>query len=175
MTLSLSRIAWSGVLILAFVLTGCPSKTKSNGIIKGGSPIVVTKKGTKAGGGCVRGRIVNDDNKGFAGVYISTKPTSSLQVTDSFGNFEICHARKVINKDTGETAKVGLPHGVYSLVVKKDGFHSNPVSFAYKGKTLRLTKVLLVEKTKPLPDVKQTKKKEEKRSGGLVGKPPTAE
>lgn len=175
MSLLLSRLSWVGLVSLAFALLGCPSKPKSNGIIKGDSPIVVTKKGMKAGGGCVRGRIINDDDKGFAGVYISTKPTSSLQVTDSFGNFEICHARKVINKDTGETAKVGLPHGTYSLVVKKDGYHSNPVSFSYVGKKLRLTKILLVEKTKPLPDVKQTKRKEQKRSGGLVGKPPTAE
>jgi hypothetical protein len=158
--------------------SSCGQVKKNDNIISSKTPIVKTKGGGKAGGGCVRGRVVDEDNKGFVGVYVNTNPASSLQVTDSFGNFEICHARKVINKDTGETAKIGLPHLTYKLTVKKDGFKARAVDFTYTGKTVRLTRILMVANSKPLPDVVKKKTDDDlnkKKDSGSLNRGPKSE
>ncbi len=63
-----------------------------------------------------------------------------------------------MNKDTGETQRTTIPFGSYQLKVVKEGYHSRPVTFAYKGKELRLNSVVIVETTKPLPEVAKTKR-----------------
>ena len=165
------------LMLCLSTLLGCPGSSNvktDNTIISGRTRIQSTTKGNKLGGGCVRGQVVDEDEKGVSGVYISTQPNSSLQVTDSAGFFEICNARKVINKDTGETAKIGIVHQSYLLVVKKEGYHCRPTKFKYKGNTIKLTRIILVEKSQPLPKVSETKTKEIIRSGG-TGSAPVSE
>lgn len=136
----------------------------------------ITTGGGVTGGpkGCIKGRIVDEDGKGFSGVLISTQPATSPEVTDSNGFFEICHRRKIVNAETGETAKEPIPAGGYELKFVKDGFHARPATIDYKGPKVFVGKIVMVEKTKPLPSVVETKQKEVKRSG-VGGKAPVSE
>ncbi len=126
-------------------------------------------------GGCIKGRVVDEDGKGFPGVIIKTDPATSTEVTDSKGFFEICYHRKLINAETGETAKAPLEQRSYVLRLSKEGYHAHPVTVNYVGKVIRLNNMVMVEKTRPLPTVVKTKVKEEKRTSGIGGKSPLSE
>lgn len=165
-------MTWCVALLSAVIFWNCPS---------GNSQVKTTERRTPppgrviAVGGCIQGRVVNEEGKGFSGVLINTTPTTSPEVTDSAGRFEICYRRKVVNEETGETAKVSLENGSYSISFNKDGFHARPVNFDYQGSRVRLNSVVMVEKTRPLPNVVQTQTKEEKRTSGVGGKAPISE
>ncbi|MCB9638300.1 MAG: carboxypeptidase regulatory-like domain-containing protein [Myxococcales bacterium] len=125
--------------------------------------------------GCIRGRVVNEDGKGFAGVLVSTDPPTSPEVTDSRGFFEICNRRVIKNEETGETAKEALVDSSYTLKLNKDGYHSRPLKFEYAGTNIKLRNLVMVEKTRPLPTVVETKTKETKRDTGIEPKAPISE
>ncbi len=125
--------------------------------------------------GCIRGRVVNEDGKGFSGVLVSTDPPTSPEVTDSRGFFEICNRRVIKNEETGETAKEVIKDANYTLKLNKDGYHARPLKFDYAGANIKLRNLIMVEKTRPLPSVVQTKVKEGKRDSGLEPKAPISE
>ena len=106
------------------------------------------------------------------------RPCTLCTVPSAGRTFEICHARKVINKDTGETAKIGLPHLAYTLTVKKDGFKARAVNFTYSGKGIRLNKILMVANSKPLPYVVKKKSDDDlnkKKDSGSLNRGPKSE
>ena len=155
--------------VFAFGSWGCPStkkSTKKGAILGTGSPAL--KKGGKKRG-CIRGRVVNDEEKGFSHVIVNTKPPTSPEITNSRGFFKICFKRKIVDKETGETARVAIPDGDYVLKVEKEGFHARPYKFTYSGPRVALGKILMREKSRPLPTVSQTAEKEEKRTSGIGG------
>ena len=176
-----SKLGFCGLILLSALLGwGCPTK----GNVKADkTPAAGGTAGNNATGaanpnaprGCVKGRVVNEEGKGFSGVLISTNPATSPEVTDSNGFFELCNQRKVVNAETGETAKVPINFGRYKIKFSKDGFHARPIDFDYNGQMIRLKDLVMVEKTRPLPDVVETKQKETQRDSGGGGKAPISE
>lgn len=125
--------------------------------------------------GCIKGRVVNSNGKGFKGVLISTNPATSPEVTGARGFFEICYMRKVVDPVVGETVKAPIPLKKYKLKAEKDGYHARPVVLDYKGKSVKLHAILMVEATRPLPEgAVKTSMKAQKRSSG-AGKAPKDE
>lgn len=171
-----STLRFLVVLSCCLFFWNCPGgKNVKTGSTKQPSTTNATASAQPAAGGCIKGRVVNEDGKGFSGVLVSTDPKTSPEVTDSNGFFELCHRRKVVNAETGETAKVPIQRGKYVLKFQKDGYHARPVSFDYSGAKLVLSNMVMVEKTRPLPSVVETKRKEEKRTSGVGGKAPISE
>ena len=125
--------------------------------------------------GCIRGRVVTDEDKGFRGVEVQTEPETKYEVTDGEGFFEICHKRERVDEETGATRKVALPAGEYSLKLLKEGYHARPVTFKFAGQQVALGKIRMITKSRPLPSVSQTEQREEKRTSGVGAKAPKSE
>jgi hypothetical protein len=106
---------------------------------------------------CISGRVVDQDQKGLSGVFIRTKPSSSVQVTGEFGNFDICFARKLVDKLRGRAARVPLQKGKYVLTAKKVGMKSRPVRFQFDGNPLKLRDILMIPKPFKWPKVQKTR------------------
>lgn len=164
-------LLFSLLLLTSFAMWGCPSKTN---VKNGQSTVKAGGKVVAKAGGCIRGRVVSDEDKGFAGVIVETTPSTNFVVTDSDGYFTICKKRQRGAEGQG-SQMVNVPKGDYKLVVKKEGFHHRPVTFAYSGKEQNLGNIRVVEKTRPLPSVSQTKTEEGKRTSGVGGKQPKSE
>lgn len=157
------------VACLSLCTFGCTgAQTKKGGVVK------KAVKQVKIAG-CIRGRVVNESGNGFMSVVVKTNPPTSPQVTNMKGFFEICYKQQLIDADMGESKKVSLPIGTYTLNVVKEGYHARPVTFAYKGSKTRVDDIVMVEKTRPLPQVTKTQLKEQKRTSGLGGKSPIGE
>ncbi len=166
-------IAWA-ICLCSVLFLHCSGKTQTkndaNPDPKGDANTTIIKQR-----GCIRGRVVNEDGQGFSGVLVSTDPPTSPEVTDSRGFFEICNRRVIKNEETGETAKEAIKDSNYTLKLNKDGYHARPLKFDYSGTNIKLRKLVMVEKTRPLPTVVQTKVKEGKRDSGLEPKAPISE
>lgn len=160
-----------GCSLLASVgLWGCPSSQVKKNTRRAAPPARAVNIA-----GCIRGRVVNEQGRGFASVVVKTNPATSPQVTNGRGFFEICYKQQLIDADMGESKKVSVPFGSYTLDVSKEGYHARTTRFVYKGSKIKLENIIMVEKTRPLPQVSQTKVREQKRTSGLGGKAPIGE
>ena len=168
--LSRQQLVLMSLCVVVF-LCQCSGGKQVKEDAKGVSP----KAGEVVEKGCIRGRVVNEDGKGFSGVLVATIPPTTQEVTNSQGFFEICQRSVIKDKETGETAKEAIPPASYALQLKKEGFHARPLKFDYQGGEVRLQKLLMVEKTRPLPSVVQTTVEEDKRTAGTGSKPPMSE
>ncbi|HAA54189.1 MAG TPA: hypothetical protein DCE42_05505 [Myxococcales bacterium] len=173
MKLYLTKNAMLGLLTicLSIGIVGCKqTQVKQNKITKRPQPI---KKLA-----CIKGRVINDKDKGFGGVQVTTLPHTTYAVTDQFGNFEICHRKVLIDKDTGETQKEPLEHTIYAIRLKRSGFHHPNISIEYKGDPISIKRSIpLYAKEIALPEVVDSSSTkcnnppcstEEKREGGLI-------
>lgn len=164
-----SRMVWFLAALTSLLFWNCPAAKKN---VKKNKPAAVV---IAASGGCIRGRVVTDEDKGFRGVEVQTEPETKFEVTDGEGFFEICHKRERTDKVTGATRKVVIPAGDYSLKLIKEGFHANPVTFKYANQQVSLGKIRMITKSRPLPSVSETKEKEEKKTSGTSAPPPKSE
>lgn len=147
----ISAFVW--LVSLLWTVTACHTvRRRSRASV---APRAVSKQG------CIRGRVLSENDKGFAGVIVETTPPTDFVVTDQEGHFAICRKRQA--RQSGAASQlVNVPPGTYQLLVKKEGFHHQPVSFSYVGTEQNLGRIIVVEKTRPLPSVSQTKPKEQK-------------
>lgn len=171
LAMNTKRLLWMFGVVSLVATWGCTGSQVKSG---GGGKAAVPAKAVNLNG-CIRGRVISEQGAGFSSVVIKTDPPTSPQVTNTRGFFEICYKQQLIDADMGESKKVSVPVGSYTLSASKEGYHSRPVRFAYKGAKVRLENIIMVEKTRPLPQVAQTKQKEQKRTSGLGGKAPIGE
>lgn len=119
---------------------------------------------------CIRGKVVDDKNKGVAYVFVRTEPKTTPAVTDASGFFEFCFQRITGGSDT-VSQKRSLKAGKYTIFVKKEGFKARPLHIQFAGRTTALQKIVLLEKVVPLGEVQnKAKPKEEKKlPSGITG------
>lgn len=134
-------------MLWALVGVGCVPQ----GAVKKGSKSLTTKK--PKGPACIKGRIISENGKGMAYVFVRTEPTTSPAVTDANGFFEFCHVRKSSGDDTA-SQKLPLQQRMYTVHVKKEGFKAKPQQIDFKGKTVSVSAIRLVSDDKPLGEVK---------------------
>ena len=158
-----TTIVWVGFLVGCLGMFGCVKRDTT--------PVKATKAQITLQG-CVKGKLVKEeDNTPMAYVAVLTKPSTSPQVTDKNGIFEICYQRKQQKKNGMVRAPITL--GQYTLIVDKENFKTKRVRFAFKGKSVNLGVIQLRHKSVNLPDdVKQTRKIEGDKDSGIVGPAP---
>ncbi len=163
---------WLFCVMVAFFGWGCP-KTKTT---RRGSKNTVAKAKVVKLKGCIKGRVVKEDDSGFSYVIVETKPATSPKITNREGRFEICFRSQRSEDGQGASVKVALSEGEYVVSVKKEGYHARPIRFTYQGRNINIGEIKMVEKSRPLPEVvKKTQKGEEKRTSGVGGKAPIPE
>lgn len=163
---------WLSCLAASFLFWNCPkSGTNRKVDTSTKKPVAVVKLK-----GCIKGRVVKEDDSGFSYVIVETKPATSPKITNKEGHFEICFKSQRSQDGQGASVKVALPQGAYVVSVKKEGFHARPVQFTYQGRDINIGEIKMVEKSRPLPEVvKKTQQGEEKRTSGVGGKAPIPE
>ena len=159
------------IFATTLLFLNCPGKQVRNG--GGGKAIPPGSRVVKLRG-CIEGRVVKENGEGFPLVKVMTEPPTNFVITNQKGFFKICY--KIQESETGETLTVTIPPGTYTIKVEKEGFHARPVTITYKGEKVRVPDILMVEKTKPLPEVVESQEDEEKkRTSGAAGKAPKFE
>ncbi|MCB9638299.1 MAG: carboxypeptidase regulatory-like domain-containing protein [Myxococcales bacterium] len=162
-------ILWLGALVCS-VFAGCAT---SNTQQTQKPPIPPTAPQATA---CIRGKVTDPEGQAMAGVLVRTTPATDNELTDVRGFFEICSQRVLVDAESGRTTRKPLSKQNYTLVLMKDGYHARPRAFLFKGKTLLFRKILMVEKTQPLPEPKGSDNPDEiTPSGGIIGRPPFKE
>lgn len=171
---SILRI-WLSTWLVAIFLWNCPKTSDtSGGVIKDNNNKMV--KVVARLKGCIKGRVVKEDDSGFSYVIVETEPATSPKITNRDGSFEICYKSQRAEDGQGESVKVALPQGEYIVSVKKEGYHARPVRFTYQGRDLNIGEIKMVEKSRPLPEVvNKAPDKEDKRTSGVGGKAPIPE
>ncbi|TNE44172.1 MAG: hypothetical protein EP343_30945 [Deltaproteobacteria bacterium] len=166
---------WMATWVVALFCWNCPNTANT----KSGGGATTPNKPAKVVArlkGCIKGRVVKENDNGFAYVIVETNPSTSPKITNREGFFEICYKSQRSADGQGASVKVALPQGEYVVSVKKEGFHARPVRFTYQGRDINIGEIKMVEKSRPLPEVvKKTPDKEEKRTSGVGGKAPIPE
>jgi hypothetical protein len=166
---------WIAMLFVSIVNWNCPGKQVKHGGA-GNNDASQKPKIVADIKGCIKGRVVKEDDTGFAYVIVETQPVTSPKITDRNGYFDICYKSERSEDGNQASVKIALPTGQYTISVKKDGFHARPVQFDYEGKDINIGDIKMVERTRPLPEVvKKSDDKEEKRTSGVGGKAPIPE
>lgn len=123
---------------------------------------------------CIKGRVVDEKNKGVPYVFVQTKPITSPAVTDRNGNYEFCHLKKNVDGSV-ESTRHPIPKGQYTILVKKNGYVAKPLKVQYQGKGVKLASIQLMEKQFK-PGKIQTKGEDKpdhrKLPSGITGKHP---
>lgn len=165
---------WLSTWLVAIVCWQCPKTSdNSGGTVKVGNKPAQVVARLK---GCIKGKVIKEDDSGFSYVIVETEPSTSPKITNRDGSFEICYKSQRAEDGQGESVKVALPQGEYIVSVKKEGYHARPVRFTYQGRDLNIGEIKMVEKSRPLPEVvTKTTDKEDKRTSGVGGKAPIPE
>lgn len=126
-------------------------------------------------GGCIRGQLLDEENRPVSYAEVSTKPPTSSRTANKKGIFEICFKRVQSSKST-RSLRVRIDNGKYQLVAVKDNKKNTPKTFVYSGKELELGKITMFARKFKLMEAKEkTGKTPESKAGGIIGSKPKGE
>lgn len=163
------------LMIVASGMTHCKSSGSAvkKDIVK--KPVARRAGPSTTLGGCIRGQLVDEENRPVSYAEVRTKPPTSSRTANKKGMFEICFKRVIAPKST-RSMRVRIDDGPYQLLAVKDNKKNTPKKFVYKGRELELGKITMFARKFKLMEAKEkTNQKQGPKTGGITGPPPKGE